>query len=101
MFKNYFKIAVRNLFKNRTFSIINITGLSFSVVFCLLLFFYIKYEQSYDSFHTKKDHLFRLEMSKLFPAFEDTSKKSLFSFLTKNDDAQNQLVFPLVVAENM
>ena len=100
MFKNYFKIAWRNLIKNKSLSIINITGLSVSIAFCLVLFFYIRYEQSYDSFHTKKDHLFRLEMSSIFPS-RDTAKKSLFSFLTKNDDIQNQLVFPVIVAANM
>ncbi len=100
MFKNYFKIAWRNIIKHRTLSIINITGLSVSIAFCLVLFFYIRYEQSYDSFHTKKDHLFRLEMSNTFPS-SDTAKKSIFSFLTKNDDVQNQLVFPVIVAANM
>lgn len=100
MLKNFFKIAVRNLFKNRTFSIINIVGLSLSVAFCLLLFFYIKYEQSYDTFHVKKDHLFRLEMSNIYSS-PDTTKKGLFSFLTKNDDVQNSLIFPLVIAQNL
>jgi putative ABC transport system permease protein len=100
MFKNYFKIAWRNLVKNKTLSIINIVGLSVSIAFCLVLFFYIRYEQSYDSFHAKKDHLFRLEMSNTFPS-SDTAKKSIFSFLTKNDDVQNQLMFPVIVAANM
>jgi putative ABC transport system permease protein len=101
MFKNYFKIAWRNIIKNKTLSIINITGLSVSIAFCLVLFFYIRYEQSYDSFHAKKDHLFRLEMSKTFMSPDTTKKKSIFSFLTKNDDVENQLVFPVIVAANM
>jgi len=101
MFKNYFKIAWRNIVKNRTFSIINIVGLSFSVAFCLLLFFYIRYEQSYDSFHKKKGHLFRLEMSNTFPSADTAKKQSIFSFLTKNDNIKNQLTFPLVVAANL
>ncbi|MEO7120941.1 MAG: ABC transporter permease [Ginsengibacter sp.] len=101
MFKNYLKIAWRNLLKNKTFSTINIVGLSLSVAFCLLLFFYIRYEQSYDTFHTKKDHLFRMEMTNLYPDANDTAKKSIFSFLTKNDDVNNQLVFPLDVAAKM
>ncbi|HEY5462185.1 MAG TPA: ABC transporter permease [Hanamia sp.] len=100
MIKNYVKIAWRNLIKNKTLSIINITGLSVSIAFCLVLFFYIRYEQSYDTFNVKKDHLFRLEMSNTFPS-SDTAKKSFFSFLTKNDDVQNQLVFPVVIAANM
>lgn len=101
MIKNYLKIAWRNIVKNRTSSIINIVGLSFSVAFCLLLFFYIRYEQSYDAFHTKKDHLFRMEMSNLFPTGDTATKKSVFSFLTKDDDVKNQLTFPLVIAANM
>lgn len=100
MFKNYFKIAWRNLFKNKSLSVINIIGLSVSIAFCLLLFFYIRYEQSYDTFYKNKDHLFRLEMSNTFPS-TDTTKKGFFSFLTKNDDVQNQLVFPVIVAANM
>ena len=90
MFKNYIKIAWRNLIKNKALSIINITGLSVSIAFCLVLFFYIRYEQSYDTFNAKKDQLFRLEMSNTFPS-SDTAKKSFFSFLTKNDDVNNQI----------
>jgi putative ABC transport system permease protein len=101
MLRNYIKIAWRNLQKNRTFSIINIAGLSFSVAFCLLLFFYIRYEQSYDSFHTKKDHLYRLEMTDAWARPEDAPKKNLFSFLTKGDDVKNELKFPLVVGTDM
>jgi putative ABC transport system permease protein len=100
MLKNYFKIAWRNLIKNKTLSIINITGLSVSIAFCLVLFFYIRYEQSYDTFNAKKDRLYRLEMTSTFPS-RDTAKKSFFSFLTKNDDVSNQLVFPVIVAANM
>src|ERR1700750_771414 len=101
MFKNYFKIAWRNIIKNKTLSIINIAGLSVSIAFCLVLFFYIRYEQSYDKFHVKKDNLFRLEMSRTFMSPDTTKKKSVFSFLTKNDDVENQLVFPVIVAANM
>ncbi len=100
MLRNYFKIAWRNLIKNKTLSFINIIGLSVSVAFCLLLFFYIRYEQSYDTFHAKKNQLFRLEMTSTFPVV-DTAKKSIFSFLTKNDDVKGQIVFPVVVAAAM
>lgn len=100
MIKNYFKIAWRNIIKNKILSLINITGLSVSIVFCLVLFFYIRHEQSYDTFHQKKNHLFRLEMSNVFPS-SDTTKKSIFSFLTKDNDIQNQLVFPVIVSGNM
>ena len=101
MLKNYLKIAWRNLLKHRTFSIINIIGLSFSVAFCLLLFFYIRHEQSYDSFHAKKNHLFRLEMSRTGSSTKNAPATHLFSFFTKNDDVNNQVVIPLVVGPDM
>jgi putative ABC transport system permease protein len=49
------------MLKNRTISIINVIGLSFSVAFCLLLFFYIRNEQSYDRFPENKDRLSALK----------------------------------------
>ncbi|HEX4373487.1 MAG TPA: ABC transporter permease, partial [Puia sp.] len=101
MLRNYIKIAWRNLLKNRTFSIINIAGLSFSVAFCLLLFFYIRYEQSFDTFHQKKDRLFRLEMTSMWKGDDGEKKKSIFSFLTKQDDQEYGLVFPVVVSGDM
>src|SRR4026207_1835148 len=100
MLRNYFKTAWRTIIKNKTLSIINVTGLSVSIAFCLVLFFYIRYEQSYDSFHEKKHQLFRLEMSNTFPSV-DTAKKNFFSFLTKDNDVKNQLVFPVIVAADM
>jgi putative ABC transport system permease protein len=101
MLKNYIKIAWRNLRKHRTFSIINIAGLSLSVAFCLLVFFYIRYEQSYDKFYTKKDRLFRLEMTDVWSSPDRAPKQNMFSFLTKNDDVKNNIVFPLVVGTDL
>src|SRR5882757_5037762 len=101
MLKNYFKIACRNLMKNKVISFINIIGLSFSVAFCLLLFFYIRHEQSYDSFHTKKDRLFRLEMTNMWNFENKQPDKRFFSFLTKDDDVDYGIEFPLVSAKDM
>ncbi len=102
MIRNYIKLAWRNLLKNRTFSLINILGLSFSIAFCLLLFVYIRHEQSYDAFHTKKDRLYRLEMTNIWKGQDDEKpKQSLFSFLTKNDDIRKSLVFPVIVSGDM
>jgi len=101
MLKNHFKIAWRNLLQNRTFSLINLIGLSLSVAFCLLLFFYIRHEQSYDQFHQKKGRLFRMEMSSMRSAKEPLPSKPFFSFLTKSDNTRNGLVFPLVVGPDI
>jgi len=101
MIKNYIKIAWRNLVKHRVFSIINIAGLSFSVAFCLLVFFYISDEQSYDKFHEKKDRLFRVEMGNTGLSLNQQPPRHLFSFLTKDNDVKNRLVFPLIVGPDM
>ncbi len=60
MFKNYFKIAWRNILRNKALSFINISGLSIGLACCMLIFLYTKDEVSFDRFHEKKDSLFRL-----------------------------------------
>ncbi|MGC4035870.1 MAG: ABC transporter permease [Chitinophagaceae bacterium] len=60
MIKNYFKLAFRNLWKHRTFSFINIMGLTIGMTACFLIFLYISFELSYDSFNTKADRIYRV-----------------------------------------
>ncbi|MEN0055934.1 MAG: ABC transporter permease, partial [Mucilaginibacter sp.] len=60
MIKNYFTIALRNLWRHRAFSFINITGLSIGITAGFFIFMYVAFELSYDSFHTKNDRIYRL-----------------------------------------
>ncbi len=60
MIKNYFKTAFRNLLRNKTYATINITGLAVGIAACLLIFLVIQYETSFDTFHKKKDHIYRV-----------------------------------------
>ena len=60
MWKNYFKIALRNLWKQKAFSLINILGLALGMACCFLFIQYVWHETSYDSFHPTKDRLYRL-----------------------------------------
>ncbi|MEQ8424498.1 MAG: ABC transporter permease, partial [Cyclobacteriaceae bacterium] len=60
MLRNYFKIAVRNLTKNKVFSLINILGLSVGIACCLLLALYIQDEFSYDKHHKDGENLYRI-----------------------------------------
>jgi len=60
MLKNYFKIAVRNILRNKVYSAINILGLTLGITCCSLLFLFVIDELSYDSFHTKKDNIYRV-----------------------------------------
>lgn len=60
MIKNYLKLAFRNLWKHRAFSIINILGLTIGMTACFLIFLYISFELSYDSFNSKADRTYRV-----------------------------------------
>ena len=61
MIKNYFKIAFRNLWKNKGFSAINIAGLAVGLATCLLMLFYVTDELSYDKFNTKANRIYRVD----------------------------------------
>jgi putative ABC transport system permease protein len=60
MFKNYFKTAIRNLWKNKIFSFINILGLAIGLACCILMFLFISNELSYDKFHVHSANIYRV-----------------------------------------
>ena len=60
MFKNYLKVAWRNVMKNKIFSFINVFGLSIGLTCCLLIAVYLHNELSYDSHHHNISRLYQL-----------------------------------------
>jgi putative ABC transport system permease protein len=60
MIKNYLRIALRNLAKNKVFSFINIFGLAVGMAAGLLIIQYVTFELSFDQFQAKKDRIFRV-----------------------------------------
>ena len=60
MLHNYLTSALRNLWKHKGYSFINIFGLSVAVASCLLLLFVVQVETSYDDFHPNGDRLYRV-----------------------------------------
>jgi putative ABC transport system permease protein len=60
MIKNYLKIAWRNLMKNKTFSFINIAGLSIGMAACLLVLQYVSFELNYDQFNKNAADIYRV-----------------------------------------
>src|SRR5580700_4275781 len=60
MLKNYLKIAFRNLWRHRVFSFINIMGLTVGMTSFFLIFLYVKFEVSYDAFHSKAARIYRI-----------------------------------------
>jgi putative ABC transport system permease protein len=62
MIKNYIKIAFRNLLRHKGFSSINVIGLAVGMAAFLLIFMYVTFELSYDSFHAKGEQVYRLNV---------------------------------------
>jgi putative ABC transport system permease protein len=60
MLKNYLKITIRNLTKNKLFSTVNILGLTIGITCFILIALFVLDELTYDSFNTKADRIFRL-----------------------------------------
>lgn len=61
MLKNYFKVALRQLIRNKIYSFINLLGLSVGIASVIILFLYIRYELSFDDYHEKKDRIYRIQ----------------------------------------
>lgn len=60
MLKNYFKIALRTLLRNKVFSLINILGLTIGITTCMLIFLFIMHEFNVDRFHKNSDKIYRV-----------------------------------------
>src|ERR1700749_3874334 len=102
MFKNYYKVAVRSLMKNRVFSFINIFSLSIGLVCCMLIVLYLYDELGYDTWHKNSKRLYQVgtvfitggkedrfpaepavmaeNMRNSFPEVEQTARIVVFSF---------------------
>jgi len=64
MYKNYIKIAWRNLLNNKGYSAINIGGLALGIAACVLILQYVAFELSYEDFHTDKDRIYRVQQDR-------------------------------------
>jgi putative ABC transport system permease protein len=78
MFRNYFKIAWRNLWKNKVYAFINIAGLAIGMAACIVILLFVFYENSFDRFHTK--NIYRLNEVQKFPGMVASQKVALSMF---------------------
>src|SRR5688572_12700809 len=60
MLRNYIKIALRNLVRQKAFSIINILGLSIGLACSIVIILYVNHESSFDTFHRNPEAIYRL-----------------------------------------
>ena len=63
MFKNYLKIVLRNIKKQKAFNLINLIGFSIGIACCILILLYVFHELSFDKFHDKGDRIYRVTSS--------------------------------------
>jgi len=66
MYRNYFIVTLRNLLKNKIYSIINIAGLSIGITCSILILLWVYDELSFDKFHPKVDRLYQLWVNSEF-----------------------------------
>ena len=67
MLKNYLKIAIRNMTRQKTYTIINIAGLAIGLACFILIILYVRYEYNYESDHINSDHIFRVNVIQQHP----------------------------------
>lgn len=78
MIKNYFKIAWRNIWKNKVFSTINIVGLAVGMAAFMIIMLFVAYEKSFDNFHTR--NIYRLNEVQTVGSENATQKVALSMF---------------------
>jgi putative ABC transport system permease protein len=76
MFRNYLKVALRNLWKSKGFSAINIIGLASGLGVCLLIVLYVTDELSYDRYNVHADRIYRLDADIYFNSTQFTASIS-------------------------
>ncbi|MCB0649124.1 MAG: ABC transporter permease [Saprospiraceae bacterium] len=94
MIKNYLKIAFRNIWKNKFFTFINVSGLTIGLASCMLMVLYLRHELSYDKFQEKGDRIVRVIMEYSFsngtPSKGNfTSTKVLPSFMRNFEEVED------------
>ena len=67
MIRNYLKVALRAILRNKLTSFINIAGLAFAMTCCLLIFLFIQDELRYDRYHSKANRIYRITREFLSP----------------------------------
>jgi len=102
MLKTNLKLAFRNIFRNKLYTTINVIGLGVASAFCILVYLYVKNENSFDRFHQGQDRMFRVEETNIFSSFSrEKPQHSFFSFMMKDDEQKNMLETPMIFAGDL
>lgn len=67
MLKNYIQVALRNLLKNKVYTIINLLGLGVGIASCLLIVLFVTDQFSYDNQHSNGDRIYKIALERKYP----------------------------------
>lgn len=81
MFANYLKTAIRHLLRHKTFSVINIAGLSISMSACILIMLFVSFELSYDRFHVNGDDIYRITLGESSNSESTRQRAKVYGFI--------------------
>jgi putative ABC transport system permease protein len=63
MIKGFFISAIGNLSRNRLYAVINVLGLTLGVTCCMVIFVIVRYETSFDDYHSRVDRIYRVNLN--------------------------------------
>lgn len=100
MFRNYLKIAIRNLKRRKAYAFINIGGLAAGLACCIVILLYVANESSYDQYHRDAHRIYRVLEYRKVPAAEFCTARISAMVATVLKDYQNEVdkiarVFPV------
>ena len=98
MFKNYFKTAWRNIIRSKTFSIINVLGLSIGISAALVIFLIVHYEFNFDKFEKDQNQIYRVVIDAKFNGMDGHSAavQSPLSNAVQNEVTGVELTVPVM-----
>lgn len=103
MIKNYFSIALRNLWRNKGFSAITIFGLAIGITTCLLIVLFVNDELSYDRYNKNADRIYRIDADFLVngAAFREHTVPALLGPVLKEENPQVENYVRLLIGGNI
>src|SRR4030095_3846397 len=96
MFRNYFQIAWRNLFRNKGFSLTNILGLTIGMVCTILIFLWVEDELTYDKFHSNYNNIYQVIANRDFNNQVFTDRSMVLPLASELENSSPQIKHAVV-----
>ena len=84
MIKNYFKLAFRQLWRNRLFTALNVLGMSIGLAACWMIFQLVNYEFSFDTDHPNRDRIYKVVSDFTFDGKETSQPLNRLDIISVN-----------------